>query len=1080
MYICTRNNLITMKKLLTLMTVAFVTLHAMALDAPDFSGSKYYVIQFSNSKYAVQRMGSKTQVQTQKLNAEDEDQLWAFTGSQNNCQIINKNGEYLVYNSTSSRVATSATADASGWKLEQSGHSSYSSTSWEIKWLGTSSTQAYWNQYGGTGIGKTIGLWTYADQNNPVKIIDPANIEYADFAVKGVTSFTPESQLTLWYNQPATLTEVDNIWMEYSLPIGNGQLGASLFGGVMKDEIQFNEKTLWTGTPNDIGSYGQYKNFGSFFVTDVSEKFGFTDSKAAKDYVRYLDIEKGVGGVKYTSTDGNTKYSREYLSSNPDKVIAVRYKAEGTDKLSLKFSLTAGEDINAGAVTYSYVASSNIGYLTFYGSLTTVSYNCRGRVIPFGENAKMTKQTDGILVENADEIVFLITAKTTFDGSKSTRTSGSATSIRTDNINTLTAAANKGWEQIYADHVADFTSYMGRVGISLGAAKNPSNLPTNELVKFYNNSSKNIKGTESQVLFLEQLYFMYGRYLEISASRGVDVPSNLQGIWNNKSHAPWNSDIHTNINVQMNYWPSEPTNLSEMHVPFLNYIITNAAGANWKKAATNYAKVTNGWTVFTESNIYGGMSTWGSNYFVANAWYTSHLWQHYRYTRDDAFLLRAFPAMWSAAQFWMERMIEDKGYDSKTDNSGYKGTAYKFSPDGTFVAPNEYSPEQDAHNKEDGTAHAQQLIYELLCNVRDAVNILGQSLTGMKDADMQKLQNYLEKTDQGLHTETYTANTTLNGGWTNPRNGVSKGATILREWKYSPYDVSTDPAHRHLSHLMALFPLSTLSPSHPMFEPAVNSLKLRGDDATGWSMGWKVNLWARAQDGDHAHKILHNALKHSTAYGTNQYAGGIYYNLYDSHSPFQIDGNFGVCSGVAEMLLQSHTDTLQLLPALPSVWAYGHINGLKAVGNFTVDQTWKDGKLSTATVQAVNTLPLPIYYKGIGDRCVMNANGEEIAYKQVSANCLVIDAEAGETYTIDMSKASTKTSLQEVTLQPFRAICEGNQVMITGDPDSIRVFNLAGAELLSTSASKFQRNPSWGVILVQVKGKKRTETIKIQ
>ena len=1027
-----------------------------AQSVPAFDGTQY-MLQFKNSKLNIARIGTSAQVQTLAVDAEDANQLWVLQGSAASCQIQNAGGEYLTYGG--SRLTTSTTEDASGWAIVATTNSNYKGA-YELKWLGTSDSKAYVNQFGGTGVGTTLGLWNAGDVNNSLAFIDPANMEYPDFTVEGVTSFSPEHPLTLWYNTPATLTERSNIWMEYSLPIGNGQLGASLFGGVHTDELQFNEKTLWTGTPNDIGSYGQYKNFGSVLVKDVSDHFGNTKATAVHDYVRWLDIESGLGGVSYKSADGQTAYRRTYFASRPDEVVVARYEVEGKDRMHLLVSLSPGEDINARGLSYS-VGSTGAAYATFYGDLATVSYNARVRVIPEGEGAAVTKTDDGLEITDATAVTVLLCAATTFDGSVAKRSSGTAASLRTDVLSHIGTVAEKGYESVLGDHLTDFASLMGRVSVQLGGASAPTDMPTNALVDNYNDKTKNKTGKEAAVLFLEQLYFNYGRYLEVSSSRGVDVPSNLQGIWNNLSKAPWNSDIHTNINVQMNYWPAEPTNLSETHLPFLNYIIANAASANWKKAATQYAKVSNGWTVFTESNIYGGMSTWGSNYFVANAWYTSHLWLHYRYTRDEAFLLKAFPAMWSAAQFWMERM--------------------KVAGDGTYEAPDEYSPEQNAHSKEDGTAHAQQLIYELLSNVRDAVEILGQTLTGITDAQLERLTTYLEKTDNGLHTETYTANTSANSAWTNPRNGVKKGATILREWKYATYDVSDDPSHRHLSHLMALYPLGTIGPSSPYFEPSVNSLRLRGDEATGWSMGWKVNLWARAQDGDHAHTILHNALKHSTSYGTNQYAGGIYYNLYDSHSPFQIDGNFGVCSGVAEMLLQSYTDTLMLLPALPTVWASaGYARGLRAVGGFVVDQEWKDTRLTQAVITAVHDMACPVMYSGIGDRKVTDSSGAEVAYKRVGPDCLVIDAREGETYTIDMSQPTTVDGLSEVSPHDYRLVRRGAEVLVTGDPDSIQVFNAAGAQLLSTRVPQFRMQRDWGTILVRVSGKGHAETYKMR
>lgn len=791
-----------------------------------------------------------------------------------------------------------------------------------------------------------------------------------------VQQLSAEDDLRLWYDEPATAHDVENVWMEYSLPIGNGQFGASLFGGVQRDEIQFNEKTLWTGGPDDMGgNYGSYKNFGSVFVEDLS---GVMDG-VAKNYVRYLDLETAVAGVDFTV--GTAEYSRRYLASNPDSVVAVLYETRGDRPLHLLVSMKPGDDLRVTSATYSGNEAS------YGGALKTVDFSARLRVLPLDKKAVITTSERGIEVVGAKKVLLLLAGATNYDAQASDFAYDSK--VLSDNVSRrLLQAEKKGWKRILKNHVTDFQRYMGRVDLKLGDAS--SELPTDDLIRFYNDSQKHVTGKEPEVLYLEQLYFAYGRYLSIASSRGVDVPNNLQGIWNDKSHAPWNSDIHSNINVQMNYWPTEVTNLSEMHMCYLNYIINMAARPNWKRAATDYGKVKNGWTCFTENNIFGGMSTWGSNYFVANAWYCSHLWQHYRFTQDRAFLQRAFPAMWTCAQFWMERMIEDRGSER-----------FSASPDGTFVAPDEYSPEQNDHPSEDATPHAQQLIYAHLASVKSAIGILGKEACALTDDDIDRLNLYLEKTDKGLHTETYLADETKHKAWTNPRHGVKKGDVLLREWKYAPYDVSRDPSHRHMSHLMALYPLSDIGPSSPYFRPAVNALKLRGDEATGWSMGWKVNLWARAHDGNHAHKIIRNALRHSTSYGVNQYAGGVYYNLYDSHAPFQIDGNFGVCAGMAEMLLQSHTDTLHLLPALPDVWEDGTVEGLCAVGNFQVDMTWEDGRLQKTVVLSKSGLECPIYYKGIARAKI---SGKKARVKVIDENNVIISTIKGGAYTIDFTK----------------------------------------------------------------------------
>ena len=945
----------------------------------NIDGTNVYVSYFSNSTKFYIMKGHKVDLYYMSLNPDycdganlkltnkntpqDNRGLWMFEAQ--------SDGGYKIYNYSTGLTkvlgitGSEANARASMVDRNSTSHSTvfdgtinFNGTASYIKIKG--STNNYWNKRG-----NYLALWAdngAVGDNGSTFFIDEA--DYTLFPDEYKFEYTPKNANTLWYKSSAKSGGSSNAWQEYALPLGNGELGCMVYGEVQSEEIQFNEKTLWSGPANTIGAGGgnrTFVNFGSLFITDNA-------GSGATDYVRYLDLEEGIAGVEFKKSNG-TRQVRKYFSSAPDSVIVINYKLIGSEKLNLTFTLQPCSDISASSVSYSN------GTASFTGAMEAVKYAARVHVAA-DNDATVSTASNGITVSNATEVTFFLKGGTNFNGDMSVFDNYFTNETQNDVNNRIKAdiekAAAKEYAALEEAHIADFSAITKRMTFDLGLET--PNVDTKELIDKYYPNNQAGNSTENDHLFLEQLYFHYGRYLAISSNRKpIAAPNNLQGIWNNlgrqASHGVWNSDIHTNINIQMNYWPTEMTNLSDLHMPFLNFIIRGAQSEGWKKVAREYNNGdTKGWSVMTESSLYNSMSTWGSNYLVANVWYTSHLWMHYRYTQDKEFLKKAFPVMWSCAEFWFHRL--------KNVN-------------GVYLAPNEYSPEHGPSG-EDGTAHAQQMISYLFENLMEAIEILDASEHGLTQAQIEKLNDYYLHTDKGLATESCAR----------ANNGVSVGTTLLREWKYSAH-TSGETGHRHMSHLMALYPMEQITPESQYFTPAVNSLRHRGDAATGWSMGWKVNLWARAQDGDHAHIIIKNALQHA---GGN---GGVYYNLFDAHPPFQIDGNFGVCSGMAEMLMQSAHGYINILPALPKVWEKsGNVTGMKAIGNFTVDFNWADGKCQKATITSNAGAVLKVRCNSGAmaiDKALVTVNGKK-ATVTVEKSIATIPCVKGDVVVIDFTK----------------------------------------------------------------------------
>lgn len=717
--------------------------------------------------------------------------------------------------------------------------------------------------------------------------------------------------LRLWYDEPAAE------WMTSALPVGNGDMGAMFFGGVTHEQVQFNEKTLWSGSPDKRGSY---RNFGNIYMD-------FLTPDTCSDYRRELSLDEAVGRVSYVI--GTTRYEREYFASHADSVVVMRLSTPGSrGRLNLVLRMVDGEGRQAMTGGNMFLVSGQLDLLHY-----------EAQAVVKAEGGTVRTEDGRLIVSGADAVTVVLAAATDFDLSSPTYTCGDERGLHARVSARVERASALAYKRLRARHVEDHSRLFGRVELEL--ADTVPAMTTDELLRNhkYNN-------------YLDMLCFQYGRYLMISSSRGGAVPSNLQGLWNNVNNPPWECDYHSNINIQMNYWPAEVTNLAECHMPFINYVSTEAMKPDgpWQRVARKEG--CRGWAVHTQNNLFG-YSDWLINR-PANAWYCTHLWQHYAYGLDRVYLRSvAWPVMKETCLYWFDRLKMQ---------------------DGRLIAPDEWSPEHGPW--EDGPAYAQQLIHELFANTLEAAEVLGED-----DSFVAQLREKYALLDNGLHIG---------------------GQGQLREWLKT--DDTPDDHHRHLSHLMALYPCSGISTltDRRLADAARVSLNWRGDGATGWSRAWKVACWARLNDGERAYSLLKKAqnITDVTVVSMDDNAGGMYGNLFCAHPSFQIDGNFGTTAAIAEMLLQNTVRGIWLLPALPSEWGKGRFCGLRAHGGFTIDAEWADGNIVKACVKSEAGGVCRLYLPGVKVRKVTGKYGRRMKCKAVEDGVMEFMTKPGHTYRI--------------------------------------------------------------------------------